>query len=170
MARAYHLLSRDFGVKSVKAFCGNASNYFYMLAFFSPKTWKAIMMGLFVMARRTSYSWIEGKCVILLCSSGCFSFSEDTNASVGFGYLAQFSSWYIIFSHSLFFCLFNASFLVFNAVDSSIKKILQPGSSWNEKLMALPLNADNSNRKGNKRICRFWCVSFSPASIYCIHI
>lgn len=81
------------------------------------------------MARRTSYSWIEGKCcVILLCSSGCFSFSEDTNTCVVFGYLAQFSSWYVIFSHSLSFCLFNASFLVFNAMDSSIKKSSNQGA------------------------------------------
>lgn len=73
------------------------------------------------MARWTRCSWIEGKrSVVSICSSSCFSLSEDTNTWVG--YLAHFSSWYIRFSRCLGFCLFNTSHLVINAVDSSIKK------------------------------------------------
>lgn len=73
------------------------------------------------MARWTSCSWIEGKrFVVLLCSSTCFSLSEETNTHVGFGYMAQFSSQYIRFSHFLVFCQFNVSLWVINAGNSSI--------------------------------------------------
>lgn len=114
------------------------------------------------MAGGTSYSWIEGKYfVVSLCSSSCSSLSEDTNICVGFGYLAQFESWYIRFFHSLGFCLLNASLSVINAVYSSIKKTQKPaqqGWSGNEKLRVLPLSPDHRPRRWNKRICWFWCV------------
>lgn len=125
MARAYQHFSRDFVVKSAKAFNGHGSNNFCMLGFFFSIDLESnvIVKILFGMARGTSCSWIEGKCfVVLLCSSSHFSLSEDTNIGAGFGDLAQLRSWFIRLFHSLGFCLLNASLLLINAVDSSIKK------------------------------------------------
>lgn len=92
--------------------------------------------------------------MVLLCSSMCFSFSEDNNTHVVFSYLAQFASKRIRFSHFLGFCLFKTSILVIDAGDFSIK-ICHLDSSKNAKLRSLQLNPDHRTCKGNKRICRF---------------
>lgn len=115
------------------------------------------------MARWTSCSWIEGKrFVVLVCSSTCFSLSEETNTHVGFGYMAQFSSQYIGFSHFLVFCQFNVSLWVINVGNSSINSFSRQvavrmqisGLCYWTLITGLGKEIRGLVGKGNKRICR----------------